>query len=81
VCLCVWGQVDLAFDQAWGRGRILRYGGNLFRHAGFVSSFGYRNDGQFRARHDKRRFGDLVSRCRCSPSLQRRPCSPNLQPW
>ncbi len=58
-------QVDTAFDQGWGRGSILRYGGNLLKHAGMVSSFGYRNDEPFRARHDKERFGAFVGQCRC----------------
>ena len=62
--------MDTAFDQAWGRGGILRCGGNLLRHAGVVSSFGYRNDGPFRDRYDGERFGSFVGRCRCGPSAR-----------
>ncbi len=58
--------MDIAFNQGWGRGGVLLYEGNLLRHAGVVSSFEYRNNKTFHARHDKLRFGDLVSQCRCS---------------
>ncbi len=74
-----WGdfQVDLAFNQDWGRGRILRYGGeegNLLQHAGMVSSFSYRNEDSFRKNYDERRFGSVVAQCRCGRPADVGPC-------